>query len=259
MTESTLPLLTLQDLTITLNHVPLVEQVHFSVSAGEILVIVGESGSGKTTLLKACAGLLESGMEVSSGEIAFSGQKLKKPADWNPLRGQQLAFLFQNSLASFCPVLSIKKQLWDAARKTGMDYESFLQTADNRARVLDLPPESLRAYPQELSGGMIQRAGLLFPLINPPRLLLADEPTSSVDSVTQKKMADALLRLRRHHKTAIILVTHDIRLAAYLADSLLILQHGRVQEYGPARQVLTYPASQYTQKLLYLAGMRKEG
>ena len=105
---------------------------------------------------------------------------------------------------------------------------------------------------------MVQRAGLLFPLIIPPRLVFADEPTSAVDSVTQKKMADALLRLRRHHQTAIILVTHDIRLAAYMADTLLILRQGHVEEYGPAAGIMAHPGAAYTEHLLTLAGMRKE-
>ena len=102
---------------------------------------------------------------------------------------------------------------------------------------------------------MIQRAELLFPLIIPPRLVLADEPTSAVDSLTQKKMADALLRLRRHHRTAIILVTHDLRLAAYLADTLLVLKKGRIQEYGPAPAVLKHPGSAYTRELLSHSGL----
>ena len=139
-----------------------------------------------------------------------------------------------------------------------MKRDEFDKTAADRAAVLDLPSGSLASYPQELSGGMVQRAGLLFPLIIPPRLVFADEPTSAVDSVTQKKMADALLRLRRHHQTAIILVTHDIRLAAYMADTLLILRQGHVEEYGPAAGIMAHPGAAYTEHLLTLAGMRKE-
>lgn len=257
MTEVQSSLLTVNQITIAIGNSPIVKNVSFFLHQGEILVIVGESGSGKTTILKACAGMLPDTIRITSGSITFAGHALSSKDDWLPLRGQDMNYVFQDSLSSFCPVRSIYKQLWDAARTAGMKRSEFDKTAANRAAVLDLPAGVLSSYPQELSGGMVQRAGLLFPLIIPPRLVFADEPTSAVDSVTQKKMADALLRLRRHHQTAIILVTHDIRLAAYMADTLLILHQGHVEEYGPAERIISNPQAAYTQRLLNLAGMRK--
>jgi ABC-type glutathione transport system ATPase component len=258
MTETRPSLLTLEEITIAIGDHPLVENVRFSLQQGEILVIVGESGSGKTTLLKGCAGMLPGGIHVIHGNMAFAGRPLRQQGDWLPLRGRGISYVFQDSLSSFCPVRTLYEQLWDAARVAGMGRSEFAATAADRTAVLDLPAGSLSSYPQELSGGMVQRAGLLFPLLLPPQLLLADEPTSAVDSVTQKKMADALLRLRRYHKTAIVLVTHDIRLAAYLADTLLILRQGQVEDYGPAGRLLAHPGAAYTERLLTLAGMRKE-
>ncbi|HAM04991.1 MULTISPECIES: dipeptide/oligopeptide/nickel ABC transporter ATP-binding protein [unclassified Megasphaera] len=258
MTEAQPSLLTVKEISIAIGDSPIVKQVSFSLHQGEILVIVGESGSGKTTILKACAGMLPDTIRITNGSIAFEGRPLVRKDDWLPLRGRDMNYVFQDSLSSFCPVRSIYDQLWDAARTAGMNRNEFDKTAADRAAVLDLPKGSLSSYPQELSGGMVQRAGLLFPLIIPPRLVFADEPTSAVDSVTQKKMADALLRLRRHHQTAIILVTHDIRLAAYMADTLLILRQGHVEEYGPAKPIIAHPGAAYTERLLTLAGMRKE-
>lgn len=258
MTEAQPSLLTVNEITIAIGNSPIVKDVSFPLHQGEILVIVGESGSGKTTILKPCAGMLPDAISVTGGSITFAGHPLIRKEDWRPLRGQDMNYVFQDSLSSFCPVRSIYDQLWDAARTAGMKRDEFDKTAADRAAVLDLPSGSLASYPQELSGGMVQRAGLLFPLIIPPRLVFADEPTSAVDSVTQKKMADALLRLRRHHQTAIILVTHDIRLAAYMADTLLILRQGHVEEYGPAAGIMAHPGAAYTEHLLTLAGMRKE-
>ena len=112
--------------------------------------------------------------------------------------------------------------------------------------------------PGELSGGEQQRVAIARAFVNRPLVLLADEPTSAVDSVTQKKMADALLRLRRYHQTAILLVTHDIRLARYLADTLVVLKNGRTIEYGTAANLLAEPQQDYTKHLLQKAGLRKE-
>lgn len=243
--EQPTPILTIQDLTVTAGGEPLLQDLSLTVRSGEILVIVGESGSGKTTLLKAVGGLLSPG-------LSWQGHIQTVPP-------QERDFLFQDAASSFCPVRTVLDQLWDAARFAGeKDYTAFLATAEQRASVLDLPPHSLDAYPQEFSGGMIQRAELLFPLIHAPKLLLADEPTSAVDSVTQKKMADALLRLRRYHQTAILLVTHDIRLARYLADTLVVLKNGRTIEYGTAANLLAEPQQDYTKHLLQKAGLRKE-
>ncbi len=249
------PLLTFQHITICAGNEPLATDISFTLQEGEILVIAGESGSGKSTLLRAAAGLPAPGTGITGGIITWDGHRLHHQSSWKALRPTGISVVFQDALTSFCPVCTVYQQLWDAARTAGLCHQEFDRILSGRAALLSLPPDSLSSYPQELSGGMIQRAELLFPLIIPPRLVLADEPTSAVDSITQKKMADALLRLRRHHRTAIILVTHDLRLAAYLADTLLVLKKGRIQEYGPAPAVLKHPGSAYTRELLSHSGL----
>lgn len=249
------PLLAFQHITICAANKPLANDISFTLQEGEILVIAGESGSGKSTLLRTAAGLPAPDTTITRGIITWDGHRLHHQSSWKALRPTGISVVFQDALTSFCPVCTVYQQLWDAARAAGLCHQEFDRILANRASVLSLPPDSLSSYPQELSGGMIQRAELLFPLIIPPRLVLADEPTSAVDSITQKKMADALLRLRRHHRTAIILVTHDLRLASYLADTLLVLKSGRIQEYGPAPAVLKHPGSAYTRELLSHSGL----
>ena len=256
MANPTAPLLSVRDLTIMAGQRPLICHCSWHVQAGEILIIVGESGSGKTTLLKTAAGIPDQDLACTDGEIAYAGVPLKRPSDWQALRSRDMQYLFQDALSSFCPVRTVYDQLWDAARFSGMPKDTFDQVLADRTAVLSLRSDALKTWPQNLSGGMIQRAELLFSLIQPPRLLFADEPTSAVDSVTQKKMAQALLRLRRHHRTAIVLVTHDIRLAAFLADTLLILKAGEIVEYGPAASLLAQPRSEYTRRLLTLSGLK---
>lgn len=250
------PLLTFQQLSLQAGRKILLENLSFSLREGEILVVAGQSGSGKSTLLRAAGGLLAPEVHRSSGYITWDGRRLEQPAAWKILRRGGISVVFQDALSSFCPVYTVYEQLWQACRFAGLCRTEFARLLKDRAASLDLTPESLSLYPQELSGGMIQRAELLFPLLLPPRLLLADEPTSAVDSITQKKMAQAFLRLRRYHHSAILLVTHDLRLAAYLADSLLILKDGRRIEYGPARRILTQPQAAYTKELLSRSGLK---
>ncbi len=249
------PILTLQGVTVTAGSRAIARNVSFSLQPGEFLVIAGQSGSGKSTILKAIGGLLEQGASVTNGTITALGRTIHKPADLKPLRGTGISVAFQDALSSFCPVHSIEKQLVDAARFCKCFDADFRKRAEKAAASLGLPPQSLQSHPQELSGGMVQRAELLFPLLIPPRILLADEPTSAVDSITQKKMADAMLALRQNHDTAVILVTHDLRLAAYVADTLLVLKNGRIQEYGPAADIIRQPQSPYTRELLTHSGL----
>ncbi|MCI1820873.1 MAG: ATP-binding cassette domain-containing protein [Megasphaera sp.] len=250
-------ILSFQDVTVTDGNRVLLDALRFTVCKGEILVIVGESGSGKTTLLKAASGMISPPLQLL-GKVCYKGRALQ-PSDWQKVYGYELSILFQDALSSFCPVQTIQTQLWDAVRLTGnMSHSEFTGIVKERAVMLGLPEESLHKYPITFSGGMIQRAELLFPLIMPPHLLLADEPTSAVDSLTQQKIADALLRLRRYHQTAIIFVTHDIRLARYMADTLLVLKQGHLIEYGKASNVIKNPQQPYTKELLFLAGIRKD-
>ena len=249
------PILQINHLSKTFGSHEVLRDIDFSVNPGDVTSIIGASGSGKSTLLRAAAGLPAPGTGITGGIITWDGHRLHHQSSWKALRPTGISVVFQDALTSFCPVCTVYQQLWDAARTAGLCHQEFDRILSGRAALLSLPPDSLSSYPQELSGGMIQRAELLFPLIIPPRLVLADEPTSAVDSLTQKKMADALLRLRRHHRTAIILVTHDLRLAAYLADTLLVLKKGRIQEYGPAPAVLKHPGSAYTRELLSHSGL----
>lgn len=250
-------LLELKNVTIRTREKSLVSHISFSVHSGETFVIVGPSGSGKTTILKTAAGLLPNGIKKTAGNITFCDVPLQKKADWQKLwKRHQIQYVFQDSLSSFCPVYSIRQQLWDAVGKDGsLSQGEFSRLAEERAALLELPPGTLDLYPQELSGGMVQRAGLLFTMLRPPVLAFADEPTSAVDSVTQKNMADALLRVQRYHQMGIVLVTHDIRLARYMADTLLVLKDGHIEEIGPAKRVLTVPQSPYTRELLQKAGL----
>lgn len=231
------------------------DHVSFSLKAGEILCIVGQSGSGKSTLLKAALGLLGRDSRLTHGSILFQGQDLTQMDQrrLQKIRGNQIAMIFQDSASFLCPVRTIGSQIFESMRA-----HRSLTRAQARNEALTLF-EKLHfqngeriwsSYPFQLSGGMNQRVSIAAAMLMKPAVLLADEPTSALDVFVQKQVIQQLLEMKNNLNTAIVLVTHDIALAAWAADQVLVLQSGAAAEYGPARQVLQNPRSDYTRELL---------
>lgn len=232
-----------------------VDDVSFDMKAAEILGIVGESGSGKTTLALSLLGLLDSARGAVQGMITFKGKLLdtREKNAWDDLRGTQIGMVFQSPEASFNPTATIGQQMAEALQvHRGMDRKSSAAAAKNAlSRVgMPRPAEILECYPFELSGGMCQRAALALALSLQPALLLADEPTSSLDLLSQAEIM-ALLSVSRHqHGMAMIVISHDLGLIARLSDRVAIMYAGRIIECGPTSQVLRSPQHPYTQGLL---------
>ena len=252
------PVLEFQNVEIRYGGVPVVRDVSFGVSAGEVACVVGESGSGKSTLLRAAMGLLGAGGEVSGGSILLDDQPLADLSERELRRrcGDDLAMVFQDSLSSFVPVRRIGDQVWEGLRAHGdvsredvelRACELFGQLGLGDARRV------LASYPFELSGGMGQRVGIAAALLSEPRVLLADEPTSALDAVARTQVVELLRVARRELGCAIVLVTHDMRVARALADYVLVLRRGLVVEQGLAHEVLDAPRETYTQELLRAA------
>lgn len=219
---------------------------------GEILCIAGESGSGKSTVLKAIVGMPSYVTEVMSGEVLFRGKDLV-PMGWDErqkLLGTEIGLVQQNPAAAFNPIRTYEKQFQETLLSHGHPYDQteILETFGK----LGLPKDEriLKSCPYEMSGGMNQRIAIaLITLLKPP-LLLCDEVTSALDVTTQDQVADELLKLRDTTGIAILLITHNLGLAAKMADRVAILFGGERKEYGPVEQVLRHPKSSDTKKLL---------
>lgn len=235
--------------------IPAVQNVCFSLNAGEILGIVGESGSGKSTLIKAALGLLGQEGRVTGGRIWYQGENLLEltPKALRKYSGTGLGFVFQNAGSSFCPVRTVGAQLYEALR----EHEKVTK-GEFQYRALDTLEKLgfadglriLKSYPFELSGGMQQRVGIAAAMLLRPAVLLADEPTSALDVTLQRQVVEELLLVRQTFGTAIVLVTHNLGVIRTMADRVLVLQNGKTVEYGKTEQVLSAPRAAYTRALL---------
>jgi len=233
--------------------------VSFSIPEGGFHCVVGESGCGKSVTAMALTRLPPADNAVVSGEVMFCGENLltATPARLRELRGRGgIANIFQDPMSALNPVLRVDTQMREVERDTG-------RLADLLASVgLPDPRKVLRSYPCELSGGMAQRVCIAMAMASDPALLIADEPTTALDVVTQKKVLELLAAIRAAHRVAILLITHNLGLVAGCGDTLSVMYAGQIVEDGPAVDILRSPAHPYTAGLMAaapsLAGGRVE-
>ena len=229
--------------------------VSLSLDPGQVLCIIGESGSGKSVTLRALLRLLPERRARISGAISFAGRDILAmplPA-LRALRGREMAMVFQEPMTALDPVYTIGAQIAETVRR-----HMGAGAADARARALEMlervgVPSAARrldAYPHELSGGLRQRAMIALALSCGPQLLLADEPTTALDATVQIQVLLLMRQLQRELGMAIVFVTHDLGVAAEIADRVAVMYAGRIVEEGPVAEVLTDPRHPYTQGLL---------
>lgn len=232
-----------------------VDRVSFSVGQGEVLGLVGESGSGKSTVAVALLGLLDSAARIVSGRIRFQGRDTGgfDETAWRSVRGSRIGMIFQSPQDAFSPTATIGRHLTEALRT---HFSLSSAEAGTRAlAALDLvkmprSAEVLRSYAFELSGGMCQRAALALALALEPAVLIADEPTSSLDLLAQVEIAQLLDSLRERLGLSMVVISHDIGLIGRLADRVAVMHRGKVVETGPAQSVFSAPRDAYTMRLL---------
>jgi peptide/nickel transport system ATP-binding protein len=250
------PLLQVQGLTVRApDGRALVDQVSFEIGAGRVLALVGESGSGKTLAGRSILRLLPAPLKPGGGRIVFDGHDLAALDEGalRRLRGAAIGMVFQEPMVSLNPALRIGDQLCEALQlHQGLDAGTArLQAAEmlGRVRIAD-PQACLAAYPHQFSGGMRQRIMLASVMLLKPRLLIADEPTTALDSLSQREVMELMAELTRTAGSAVLLITHDLGLVARHADAVSVMQQGRVVEHGSVRQVLTAPREAYTRSLI---------
>jgi peptide/nickel transport system ATP-binding protein len=232
-----------------------VNGVSFHVQPGEVLCILGESGSGKSVTLRALMRLLPPRRTRIEGEVRIEGRDVlaMSARDLRDLRGGLVAMVFQEPMTALDPVYTVGRQIGEAVRRhTGCGPHVARERALELLELVRIPsPERrLDAYPHELSGGLRQRAMIAIALSCKPRLLLADEPTTALDATVQVQVLILLRRLQRELGMGMIFVTHDLGVAAEIADTIAVMYAGRIVESGPVAQILSAPAHPYTAGLL---------
>ena len=253
------PILEIEDLRIAFSgrggESEAVKGVSLSVAPGEVLGLVGESGSGKTVTMLAAAGLLERNGRIAGGRVRIAGQDVTRASRGmlRPIRGAVVSMIFQNPRAALNPIRSVGDQIADAIRA-----HERVSKAQAHARAVALltavnfprPEAQARAYPHELSGGMCQRAMIAVALACNPRLLIADEPTTGLDPTTQKSVMDLLAGLIADRGMAMVLITHDLAMAAQYCARVAVMEQGALVETGLPRRIFLAPRHPYTQRLV---------
>jgi peptide/nickel transport system ATP-binding protein len=238
-----------------------VDDVSFSVQAGEIMGLVGESGSGKSMTGFSIMGLIDSPGKVVDGSIKLKGEELRTlPADkMRAIRGNRMAMIFQDPMMTLNPVLRIDTQMKEAifAHQNVSDRIAHQMASDALSRVgIPSPEERLMAYPHQFSGGMRQRVAIAIALINKPDVIICDEPTTALDVTIQAQILYEMQKLCRESGTALIWITHDLSVVAGLADTVAVMYAGKIVEKGPVKDVLEAPRHPYTNGLIASAPSR---
>ena len=250
-------MLEVRDLSIRYEDNATVKDVSFTVADGEIYSIIGPSGSGKSTILNAVSGMLGRNGTITSGTIRLSGQDLFRDGAYTPylkqVLGHQLATITQHPDRSFDPLFTIGDQMTEVMRvneKISRKDAKKKGTALLERLYFSDPERVWDSYPHQLSGGMCQRVAVAMALSNKATLLLADEPTSALDVTTQAQIIRQMMEMYKASKTSIIIVTHNLGVAAYMSDRILVMRYGKVVEQGGREAVLHHPQSDYTRELL---------
>jgi peptide/nickel transport system ATP-binding protein len=253
------PLLEVKDLTVKFTTddgvVGAVDGVSFSVDAGRSLGIVGESGSGKSVSNLTVLGLTRARNASFSGQVLFEGRDLlaMDDAELRQVRGEEIAMIFQDPLSSLHPFYRVGEQLVEAVRA---HHDVSKQAARERAAemlaLVGIPDarNRLGSYPHEFSGGMRQRTMIAMALINEPRLLIADEPTTALDVTVQAQILELIQRLQQETGTAVIMITHDLGVVAEITHDIAVMYAGRVVERAPTAELFASPQHPYTWGLL---------
>ncbi len=248
-------MLEIQNMTVCYQGQPAVKNFSMRLQAGEIVSLTGESGSGKTTVIRAVLGLLAGGGRVTQGDILLDGKSLltNTPEEWRRLRGTEISMVFQDSGAMLNPI-----------RRVGDVFTEYIRThrrmpkAEAWKRGVSMLEQMhlsggdsiMKSYPFQLSGGMRQRVGIAMAMTFRPRLLLADEPTSALDVTTQAQIVRQMMELRDEYGTSILVVTHNLGMAAYLSDRIIVMKDGQAADSGTREDILGGRRSSCTRELL---------
>ena len=229
--------------------------VSIHLNDGEVLGIVGESGSGKSVTAYSLMGLTAYPGKLVGGTIDFNGHRINdlSEKEFRKIRGNEVSIIFQDPMTSLNPVYTIGNQIMEVILlHTDKNKEQARARAKELLELVGInePEKRLKQYPHELSGGMRQRVGIAMGMTYQPKLLLADEPTSALDVTTQAQIVRQMMELRDNYGTSIIVVTHNLGVAAYMSDYIVVMKNGKIEDEGTREHILHETENEYTKSLL---------
>jgi len=258
-TEPARPLISVEKLSIEfgqgLNCKRVVDNLSFTLSRSETLCIAGESGSGKSLSALAIMGLLPKMARVPEGAILFNNKDLLKQSErqLQNLRGKEIGMIFQEPMTSLNPTMRIGDQMLETVRRhrlaSGSEAQQHIRNMLDAVKI-PRPKDRIKQYPHELSGGLRQRVMIAMAMLCKPQVLIADEPTTALDVTIQAQILDLVRELQREFGTAVLLITHDMGVVAEMADKVVVMNQGVVEETASIRKIFTNPDAAYTRKLL---------
>ena len=232
-----------------------VENISFTVAPGEIVCVVGESGSGKSVTASAVMGLLPDALRPTAGKTLLEGEDTltAEKSRLRDLRGTRMAMIFQEPMTALNPVTRVGEQIAEV-----LEIHTSMSAAERRQRAIEImeavqlpdPERMVDAFPHQLSGGQRQRIMIAMALVLDPSLLIADEPTTALDVTTQAQILKLIKEMQERRGTGVLFITHDFGVVAEIADRIVVMQHGRIVEYGDRDDVLRRPKAPYTQMLM---------
>lgn len=252
------PLLEVNNLNVSFHQhkqsVTLVDRVSFSVEPGECLGILGESGSGKSMTCKSIMGLLDKSFKVT-GEALFGGKDLLglSREAMRKIRGKEICMILQNPMTCFDPLYRIGDQIKETfSEHLSLSPKEMKKKAIETLELMQIknPEDVLEKYPHQLSGGMLQRVMIGIALATEPKLIIADEPTTAIDTITQYEIIKEFLKIKENHDAALIFISHDLGVISRLADKVVVMHDAKAVQKGTLTEVFMNPADDYTKTLV---------
>jgi ABC-type dipeptide/oligopeptide/nickel transport system ATPase component len=252
----------IRDLSLTTKSASLVDNLSLSIKQGEFLSLVGASGSGKTMTSLAIMRLLPPAVGINSGQILFDKQDLVQLEEkaLRQIRGNRISMIFQEPMTSLNPVMRVGKQIAEAVLlHQQVSKKEALEIAEQTLKevMVSDPGARLRSYPHQLSGGLRQRVMIAMALSCNPDLLIADEPTTSLDVTVQAAVMDLLDDIRKKRNLSVLLITHDIALASEVSDRIAVIDKGKIVEIGSRGEIISNPSDPVSKKLIAKAHERE--
>ena len=263
MSDVTTPILQVQDLKVEFHTengvVQAVNGVSFDLYPGETLGIVGESGSGKSVTNLTLMGLIpQPPGRVGGGKVLYDGRNILglTQRQWQEIRGKKIAMIFQDPMTALNPFLTVEEQLIEVSMlHMGLNRKEASQHAIELLKKVGIPgaEKRIRDYPHQFSGGMRQRVMIAMAISCQPDILIADEPTTALDVTIQAQILELMKSMQEEFGTAIIFITHDLRVAAQISDYIAVMEKGLIVEFGSAADIFNNPQHEYTKKLIEAA------